>query len=46
MPSIVDEVDRLIETYRDEAEAVRETAQRCLDALWGFLDGVYRTRSC
>ena len=27
----------------DDAEAVRETAQRCLDALWGFLDGVYRT---
>ena len=26
-----------------QAEIVRETAQRCLDALWGFLDGVYRT---
>jgi len=26
-----------------EPEAVRETARHCLDALWGFLDGVYRT---
>jgi pyrroloquinoline-quinone synthase len=26
-----------------EPEVVRETARRCLDALWGFLDGVYRT---
>jgi pyrroloquinoline-quinone synthase len=26
----------------EEREAVRETAQRCLDALWGFLHGVYR----
>ena len=25
----------------EEREAVRETAQRCLDALWGFLDGIY-----
>ena len=25
----------------EERGAVRETAQRCLDALWGFLDGVY-----
>ena len=24
-----------------EQRAVRETAQRCLGALWGFLDGVY-----
>jgi pyrroloquinoline-quinone synthase len=33
-----------IERYgAGEAEAVRETAQRCLDALWSFLDGVYRT---
>ena len=26
-----------------EREAVRETARRCLVALWGFLDGVHRT---
>jgi pyrroloquinoline-quinone synthase len=25
-----------------DPEATRETARRCLDALWGFLDGVYR----
>jgi pyrroloquinoline-quinone synthase len=34
-----------IEHYGDaDPEAVRATAQRCLDALWGFLDGVERTR--
>ena len=33
-----------IERYGEaEAAAVHETAGRCLDALWGFLDGVYRT---
>jgi pyrroloquinoline-quinone synthase len=32
-----------IDRYGDQhPEAVRATAQRCLDALWGFLDGVYR----
>jgi pyrroloquinoline-quinone synthase len=32
-----------IDRYGDQQpEAVRATAQRCLDALWGFLDGVYR----
>jgi pyrroloquinoline-quinone synthase len=31
-----------IERYgAEDPEAVRETARRCLDALWGFLDGVY-----
>ena len=31
-----------IERYgADDPQATRETAQRCLDALWGFLDGVY-----
>ncbi len=35
-----------IDRYGDQQpEAVRETAQRCLDALWGFLDGVYRVTS-
>lgn len=34
-----------IDRYGDEdPEAVRATAKRCLDALWGFLDGVERTR--
>jgi len=34
-----------IDRYGDEdPEAVRATAKRCLDALWGFLDGVQRTR--
>jgi pyrroloquinoline-quinone synthase len=31
-----------IERYgAEDPQATRETAQRCLDALWGFLDGVY-----
>jgi pyrroloquinoline-quinone synthase len=31
-----------IERYgAEDPQAVRETARRCLDALWGFLDGVY-----
>ncbi len=25
----------------EERDAVQKTAKRCLDALWGFLDGVY-----
>jgi pyrroloquinoline-quinone synthase len=34
-----------IDRYGDEdPEAVRKTAERCLDALWGFLDGVQSTR--
>ncbi len=33
-------VERYGETSA-EREAVRATARRCLDALWGFLDGVY-----
>ena len=44
--STADEVDRMIEG-RDrygvqQPEAVRAAAQRCPDALRGFLDGVYR----
>jgi pyrroloquinoline-quinone synthase len=36
---------RFIDRYADEdPEAVRRTAERCLDALWGFLDGVQATR--
>jgi pyrroloquinoline-quinone synthase len=32
-----------VERYgADDPEAVRAAARRCLDALWGFLDGVYR----
>lgn len=32
-----------VERYGEqEPAAVRETARRCLDALWGFLDGVWR----
>lgn len=34
-----------IDRYGDEdPEAVRKTAERCLSALWGFLDGVQATR--
>ncbi len=34
-----------IDRYGDEdPDAVRATAELCLDALWGFLDGVQRTR--
>lgn len=44
--STANEVDRMIEgrdRYGDQqCEAVRATAQRCADALWGVLDGVYR----
>lgn len=42
--SIVDEVDRLTEErglLKQRAIAFDETAQRCLDTLWTFLDGVY-----
>ncbi len=35
---------RFVERYGEaEPTAVRETARRCLDALWGLLDGVYDT---
>ena len=44
--STANEVDRMIEGRdrygEQQPEAVRAAAQRCPDALWGVLAGVYR----